>query len=400
MAQLEDVPVELLQKNIVAHLVAKDAVALASCSKTMHRSLSLSTVTLEDPLISAYTIHGSVEEGEIPVFVTSIPLLFRNRVHSVVIDGVWRDQGWGNCKGMAYIVSNAAGSFRGRRVAQTARTAGHNPTDFRMAFLVDSLRDHQYSFWCKAGGGGGHSLCISHAHVRLVLYDCPGRYLSRNYTAMRNQGALRNETGFHFQLLRIAVQTLLTQITVSSPRRDRMNLMDFFESAGILLNKESLEAMLELVASMEQYTNEKFANEGELQRKLVLVRSLCEAGPTGEGTNNDTDRADVNNENEHNNNGGGGADAAGINGGNDHLNVGAAERRFRVLVQRRLRRRQRLEQQGRFDRREAPMPDGMDDPMVGNEGIPRRFGGLDEMDMEFDDQMMLEMDEFDELWGL
>lgn len=244
--RLELIPVEL-QKKVVSFLSIKDAFKLARLSKSLHKALNLSTVHLPDPISSSQLWLGGVDGGALPSHGISIPLLMKNRLHSVILRCRWHDQGWGNRKGQVYIVAARRGNPKGR-VAFASPVAPHSEADLTMEIAVHEA--DSYYLWYKVGESG-HELHIRDLTVQLVLHDRPGIHLAKNFNAMRSQGALRYERDFHFRILQVVTQSLLDQIEENRP--PDINLANFFEAAGIAVNKQSLEALLELSNSLVFY---------------------------------------------------------------------------------------------------------------------------------------------------
>jgi hypothetical protein len=86
-----------------------------------------------------------------------------NRVHTVVLETTWKDQGWGNYKGTLFILgydSNCSTEdrthFSRGRIVQMSPLARHEETPLRMKFRPRS--GETYRLWIFVGCGGGHIL--------------------------------------------------------------------------------------------------------------------------------------------------------------------------------------------------------------------------------------------------
>jgi hypothetical protein len=232
-------PIEL-QKNLVAFLDYNDAFQFSQCSKLIQQNLSLSTFSLALPLILDSTWYGDANHGDIPQTVRPIPLLFCNRVHSVILRARWEDQGWGNQKGQVYVIAQRDNCPN--RVVYESPVAHHHEDDLQMSF--NPVESENYFIYQKAGGGGGHILRVKNMTAQVIIFDCVGQHIAKNCDALQERGALRDEQPFHFHVLKASAQALRTQ--VKNGIALDVDLVRMFESNGISLDLGSLEAMIEI----------------------------------------------------------------------------------------------------------------------------------------------------------
>jgi hypothetical protein len=100
-------------------------------------------------------------------------------IHSVQIQFSYKDQGWGNRKGTVSIVKvggRGTGDFEpksAQEVTSTSRVYG-KPAEHEWEVGVLSYHpgvDSKYEIWCKAGGGGGHSVHTKCCRARVIVFE-------------------------------------------------------------------------------------------------------------------------------------------------------------------------------------------------------------------------------------
>jgi hypothetical protein len=175
-ATLTRLPAEIVD-NVADFLELQDASRFSRCCKRIHRAFPLNT---KDPPTLLLLPGGSefIEEyyhqnrpgPEIPVD--------SNIVHTVVLETMWKDQGWGNYKGTLFIVaydSNCSiddrNQFSRGRVVRTSPLARHEENLLRMEFRPRS--GEIYRLWMYVGSGGGHRLEFD---APLKMYAVGPRY--------------------------------------------------------------------------------------------------------------------------------------------------------------------------------------------------------------------------------
>lgn len=159
----------------------QDALALGSTCRT----LNILRVLPRQPLESTKSWRNPSSQYSPHLWQTIEPL-DGLRVHSVLLDCKWRDQGWGNRKGMISVVKNegkAPNDYTkwSEDVVCGKEPAPHESTMLQLSFRPgggDSQQQQQqprdvYKIYARAGGGGGHALTVSDLNVReLALVDC------------------------------------------------------------------------------------------------------------------------------------------------------------------------------------------------------------------------------------
>ena len=103
------------------------------------------------------------------------------RGHSVIVKCEWKDQGWGNRKGMLSVVKDDGKAPNDYQPWSEAVVCGKEPAphewqELKLSFRVDH-RDGgdgvgdcpKYRLCARAGGGGGHSLQVRNLVVREIL---------------------------------------------------------------------------------------------------------------------------------------------------------------------------------------------------------------------------------------
>jgi hypothetical protein len=102
-------PLEL-QLRVVSFLGARDALTLCQSCKSLHSDLALAVLSPSLKLFDKLDWSASDAEGDDDIIHRAFRLPVYNsnttiRVHSICFECVWGDQGWGNCKGEAWIVA-------------------------------------------------------------------------------------------------------------------------------------------------------------------------------------------------------------------------------------------------------------------------------------------------------
>jgi hypothetical protein len=195
-------PLEL-QLRVVSFLGARDALTLSQSCKTLHSDLALSVLSPSLKLFDKldWSSRGSdAEDGDIIHRAFRLPVYNKNiGMHSICFECFWGDQGWGNCKGEAWIVAfpsnflipNDArnGNFTGGRIVAHSRLASHARLRLRMKFCP--IKGEEYHFFYKVGGGGGHRLFFLRGRMHALVYDDQSRSLSGTYKVLRQRRAIK-----------------------------------------------------------------------------------------------------------------------------------------------------------------------------------------------------------------
>lgn len=96
------------------------------------------------------------------------------RVHTLFVKCMWRDQGWGNKKGMLSVVTAGGKAPNdycpwGPAVKCGKEPAPHDESRLTMSFKPDD-GERRYDVCARAGGGGGHSLHVRDFVARPVIF--------------------------------------------------------------------------------------------------------------------------------------------------------------------------------------------------------------------------------------
>ena len=113
---------------------------------------------------------------------------------AVLVQCMWKDQGWGNQKGMLSVVKeggHAPNDYTawGSDVIVGCEPAPHTYQKLDLSFrpATDAVR---YQLFARAGGGGGHSLSVTRVQVRdLAIVDSEAA-LERYVREMQQSGRL------------------------------------------------------------------------------------------------------------------------------------------------------------------------------------------------------------------
>lgn len=95
-------------------------------------------------------------------------------VHSVLLKCFWRDQGWGNRKGMFSVVTNNGRAPNDYIAWSKDVVCGKEAAPHDLERLVLQFRPstkETYKIWLRVGGGGGHQLVIEDLTIRILSYQ-------------------------------------------------------------------------------------------------------------------------------------------------------------------------------------------------------------------------------------
>mmetsp|Transcript_45804 Transcript_45804/g.58831 ORF Transcript_45804/g.58831 Transcript_45804/m.58831 type:complete len:188 (+) Transcript_45804:175-738(+) len=171
--------------TLCSYLNDTDALSLSTTTPTLKHVQLLHNVEHSETWEEGRRFPGYHQQGNADKWQA---LNLQNfRCHTVFLDMIWNDQGWGNQKGMFFIVDNNGSGGIDKKdgitilpahvphdyqrnppcvVASTSKPAPHHSTRLRLSFQPKS--DTTYSLWIRAGGGGGHSLEIRNCHVHIL----------------------------------------------------------------------------------------------------------------------------------------------------------------------------------------------------------------------------------------
>lgn len=279
-----------LKRRTASFLSPRDAMRLSETCRSLHSNLSLRLLRNSRVLFQrAQHFTGDRVNGDQQRPFVRIPCISR-RVHSMTITFRWRDQGWGNRKGQLWVVArdrsvpiDESKPFHGGKVICESVLAPHETEEYRMTFLTSSMDGEVYQLWYRAGSGGGHSLHLFDGRLNTVIFDDEQGNLSRNYTILRNVGAIglhpenalptaAGSTFYPELLLRVS-RTLRSELVnrrnyENGSREDE--LAAFFRMFHISVNEGSLLALEEIIQSdldqqalMQRENNHRVEEEQE-----------------------------------------------------------------------------------------------------------------------------------------
>jgi len=162
-----------LKRVLAEYLLFDDALNMSQVCK--HSRLLKSSSPQALPLtkfhcIGHWEVYTPFKCVELPI---SIPTV---HIHSVILTGKWKDQGWGNRKGMLSIVKGngrAPDDYQppSQDVLAYVEPSPHEYEHFELAFYPSKYSpDEKYSLWVRVGGGGGHELEVKDLSMRYLLH--------------------------------------------------------------------------------------------------------------------------------------------------------------------------------------------------------------------------------------
>lgn len=254
-ANLVTLPHEVL-RHAVSFLDYSNALKLSLANSWFRTTLSLSALHAPEPLLRRSSWYGgSGETGNTPRRSAWIPILFPHRTHSVVLTCQWNDQGWGNAKGVLFVVAvpanddlntNTVSSIENGEIVYESPLAPHEQAPLQMSFNYSPLK--AYYLWYRVGGGGGHQLTIENLTVHAVVYDHTDWLLLKNYDALKSQNGFSIESTFYLNLLHAAAQSVVAQL--ENGQNADSHLATLFYSSGIRVTVASMKAMAELATAL------------------------------------------------------------------------------------------------------------------------------------------------------
>lgn len=268
--ELTDLPKDILRR-VADYLKLLDAVRFCSCSKTMHDTIPL--VTLQPPIPVLGITHMKGEMRDKHRIGAQIPILLGSRNHTIVLKSTWKDQGWGNAKGLLLVTANDDDAsekdikdFSKARLVTTSPTAPHTPEPCWLSFRPK--QGEIYHLWVLVGGGGGHTLDFTTPVImHSVIFDEEDRPISRAFSALQKATntpafGMGGVDEFWLDLLRGAAQSLLAQVSCHTHKEEDSYhgklpsqspdpfLSTFLQSHGFPMDRKSLEALIDLCSTV------------------------------------------------------------------------------------------------------------------------------------------------------
>lgn len=160
---------------IVTYLKGSDAMKFASTSRDCH------VVCLQSPLVlprDSFAEHGPSHIYNAKVWQHLPPLLSSpNKPHTVYLRCRWKDQGWGNKKGMLSVVAKGGRAPNDDKPCSKLVVCGETPAPHQwsplsLSFCPDTEDEEKdpYAIWVRVGGGGGHQLNVEDLCIRVLTY--------------------------------------------------------------------------------------------------------------------------------------------------------------------------------------------------------------------------------------
>lgn len=166
--------VEWIPATLCPYMSPKDVLAFSSTSKSTQWARLVrfhnweSSKTWANPPSCFHAMHWQT----LPIREMSL--------HTVFVTMKWKDQGWGNRKGMVSIVDENQHALNNREPAAPddfgkwpsciiagREPAPHTPESLQFVFTPESP-ETSYSLWVRVGGGGGHELHVEDCTLRAI----------------------------------------------------------------------------------------------------------------------------------------------------------------------------------------------------------------------------------------
>eukprot|EP00580_Thalassiosira_gravida_P005399 CAMPEP_0201654126 /NCGR_PEP_ID=MMETSP0493-20130528/45337_1 /ASSEMBLY_ACC=CAM_ASM_000838 /TAXON_ID=420259 /ORGANISM="Thalassiosira gravida, Strain GMp14c1" /LENGTH=399 /DNA_ID=CAMNT_0048130675 /DNA_START=61 /DNA_END=1260 /DNA_ORIENTATION=- len=172
---------------VVDYLSRLDAVNLSRTCRKLRSQLSLTTTSRR--ILTGFIKDDQNDERQ---YGFQIPVTLQVAVHSILVSMSWKDQGWGNLKGMVFLVAedktrtydrSGRKGLDGGRVIRTSDIAPHTLENLSFSFTP---RQHEsYHLWYIVGGGGGHSLRLSNVSIQSLVFDDNARSFAKAHDFLR-----------------------------------------------------------------------------------------------------------------------------------------------------------------------------------------------------------------------
>ncbi|CAB9503291.1 expressed unknown protein [Seminavis robusta] len=178
---LVDLPSDLLRR--VACFLDRDNLgSLSLTSPTVNQHLSIGSINHPDHSIYGvggfFTFNDRFEDGWGYAAKLQGATTFANRpIHSVQVSFRWKDQGWGNQKGMVRVV--AVNANNNRQVSCTGIAPHEEAAQKSMCFVP--VAGTEYFLQVRVGHGGGHSLHLKNIQLQYIIFDDEERSISRTH---------------------------------------------------------------------------------------------------------------------------------------------------------------------------------------------------------------------------
>mmetsp|Transcript_21839 Transcript_21839/g.33154 ORF Transcript_21839/g.33154 Transcript_21839/m.33154 type:complete len:348 (-) Transcript_21839:312-1355(-) len=183
---MEQIPDDI-SPLMVDYLPRLDAVNLSRTCRKLRSQLSFTTTRRR--ILTGFIKDDRDDERH---YGFQIPVTSQVAVHSILVSMSWKDQGWGNLKGMVLLVAedktrsydrSGRKGLDGGRVIRTSDIAPHTLENLSFSFRP---RQHEsYHLWYIVGGGGGHSLRLSNVSIQSLVFDDKARSFAKAHHFLR-----------------------------------------------------------------------------------------------------------------------------------------------------------------------------------------------------------------------
>mmetsp|Transcript_4197 Transcript_4197/g.6367 ORF Transcript_4197/g.6367 Transcript_4197/m.6367 type:complete len:267 (-) Transcript_4197:192-992(-) len=149
-------------RSIASFLSGADAVSFSITCHQINRDLGMGNL---DNIYPVGRLSETDCDDKFHLWM-KLPLVLEEKVHSVRLNALWKDQGWGNRKGQVAITSSIHDSNPDIVVA--SGIAPHRAKRLKLEFKVQPGRDYYLMY--KVGGGGGHELIVKDVKLSFLIY--------------------------------------------------------------------------------------------------------------------------------------------------------------------------------------------------------------------------------------
>lgn len=247
-----ELPMEI-HPQIADFLDVADAIHYQQTCKHLQEAIHLDLLHHASPAVELnlpvkFMAVGDYSTGDIVQrWVILDSWLFPTQVHTVLFTCHYRDQGWGNRKGVIYITelsesqqeeedhanADVRRNHRDKVIVQSD-TAQHY--DLFLCLKFKPKPGVQYAICYKVGGGGGHELYIDHSKLKSVVYTKSAKFANMFYDSFHNS--------FMTELIRLVLDEAVEEIeemivSKTGTAQELATLSSIASSAG-----QSLEMMV------------------------------------------------------------------------------------------------------------------------------------------------------------
>lgn len=230
---------------------------------------------------------GHPTEGDQRKRALRIPLMLQRHVHSVRLQLLWRDQGWGHQKGQIWLVGkqrkgpdsgNSGNSsqqmedgaasvstsmttdFDSGRVVFESPVAPHNNS--RLIAWFTPRYEEDYFLWYKVGSGGGHSLHLEDGSVQLFVQDDDDWNIRSNYTALVQANIIPlklEQPSFFVKFFLTVIEGLIQQLRDRPDSAIDTRIGSMLQEHGLTTSSSGLPVILEILLEAQAQLSQTVA---------------------------------------------------------------------------------------------------------------------------------------------